>query len=109
MKTPVTMIATAPRYKPKHVSRSSAERLANAEITHTLLDRVRDHAEQSNHPQQQRQPGEPCDEDCPKPVARRCRPHHVVQRHHVPHAPQLLLVHAGDRRTHGRLKGFRAA
>ena len=83
--------------------------LPHAEVTHALLDGVREDAEHADHRQQERQPGERHHQHRPKPMACGRFPRDVLERHHVPDAHQLLLVDATDRRTDGRRKRFGAS
>ena len=76
----------------QHVARRRAERPAHPEITHALLDRVREDAEHADHRQRDRERREGRHHHRPEPVPSGGRPLDVLERDHVADADQLLLV-----------------
>src|SRR4029450_4735230 len=75
----------------------------------TPLRALGENAEYADHRQEEPQPGKHHHHHRPEPMARGCVPCHVLERHHVPDAHELLLVHTSDGGTDRRCHALSAS
>ena len=83
--------------------------LRHTEIPYPLLHRVGEDSEHAHHRQEEGERGERHHHHRSKAMAAGCVPGDVLERHHVPHAHQLLLVDASDGCPDRRRQRFRAS
>ena len=82
----------ARHHEPQHIARRRTKRAAHPEITHPLLDRIREDPEHADHRQRDRERREGRHHHRPEPVPSGGRPLDVLERHDIANADQLLLV-----------------